>query len=175
DVRMPGVDGPEATRRLRAQGMGPAELPIVALTANAYADDIAACLSAGMQDHLAKPVMLAGLDAALRKWARPKPIPATQPAPVALRISANVRDRYQIRKQETLEALDALVRRGLFSDAELAEVSGLLHKLAGTAGMFQEATLGDRALCLEDGIDAWSEEHRAARIPAAVQAIRDAA
>jgi CheY-like chemotaxis protein len=54
NMQMPVMNGPEATRRLRAQGIAASELPIVALTANAYTDDVAECLSAGMQGHLAQ-------------------------------------------------------------------------------------------------------------------------
>lgn len=177
DIQMPIMDGPEATRRLRAKGISASDLPIVALTANAYADDVTACLSAGMQDHLAKPVTLTSLDGALRQWGKHRAAPRPQPAParVSTGPSANVRERYRVRKQETLEALDELVRRGLFSDAELSNVAELLHKLAGTAGMFQEATLGDRARTLEDGITDWDHEHRSDRIRAAVEDIRAAA
>ena len=56
DMQMPIVDGLEATRQLRNLGFTPAMLPIVALTANAYAEDVQACKTAGMQDHLAKPI-----------------------------------------------------------------------------------------------------------------------
>jgi PAS domain S-box-containing protein len=176
DIQMPVVDGPEATRRLRAEGIDATELPIVALSANAYADDVAACLAAGMQAHVAKPVVLASLDAALRQWAEPPCAPPTKdlPEPMAAAPSLNVRERYAARKQETLEALDQLVRRGIFADDELAEVSGLLHKLAGTAAMFREAELGNRARDLEDGIEEWGSEYRADRISAAVKAIREA-
>lgn len=68
DMQMPDVDGLEATRRLRAAGHSPAALPIVALTANAYADDIDLCMAAGMQAHLAKPLRLAELRGALERW-----------------------------------------------------------------------------------------------------------
>jgi two-component system, sensor histidine kinase and response regulator len=54
DVQMPVLDGLDATRQLRAQ-IGP-ELPIVAMTANAFGEDQMTCLNAGMNDHLAKPV-----------------------------------------------------------------------------------------------------------------------
>jgi signal transduction histidine kinase/CheY-like chemotaxis protein len=52
DVHMPELDGLVVTRRLRALGL---EMPIVALTASAFAEDRQACLSAGMNTHLAKP------------------------------------------------------------------------------------------------------------------------
>lgn len=65
DVRMPRLDGPSAARALRARGDS---TPIVALTANAFAEDRAACLAAGMDDHLTKPLEVEGLRAALARW-----------------------------------------------------------------------------------------------------------
>lgn len=56
DVRMPNLDGISATRQLRAAGLGAAELAIVALTANDSQSEVADCLAAGMQAHMAKPV-----------------------------------------------------------------------------------------------------------------------
>ena len=69
DVQMPTLDGVEATRLIRASGIGEDQLPIVALTANAFADSIKACLDAGMQDHFAKPLTLGDLEYALARWA----------------------------------------------------------------------------------------------------------
>jgi signal transduction histidine kinase/CheY-like chemotaxis protein len=63
DVQMPELDGLEATRRMREAG--DARTPIIALTANAYAEDRAACLAAGMDDILMKPLDRERLAAAL--------------------------------------------------------------------------------------------------------------
>jgi CheY-like chemotaxis protein len=68
DVRMPGLGGLEAARRLRAGGV---TAPVIALTANAFDDDRRACLEAGMDDFLVKPLSLDALRAALARWTGP--------------------------------------------------------------------------------------------------------
>ena len=55
DVQMPSIDGLEATKRIRAKS-GFAQLPIIAMTANVYLSDQEACLQAGMNAHLGKPL-----------------------------------------------------------------------------------------------------------------------
>jgi CheY-like chemotaxis protein len=72
DMQMPILDGLEATRRWRRQEgrEGRARTPIIAMTANAMAADRDACLDAGMDDYLAKPVKLAELRATLARWIR---------------------------------------------------------------------------------------------------------
>ncbi|MDR0597846.1 MAG: response regulator [Treponema sp.] len=57
DVQMPEMDGYEATRRIRASGAPRAEsVPIVAMTANVFREDIEKCLESGMNDHVGKPL-----------------------------------------------------------------------------------------------------------------------
>jgi len=68
DIQMPGCDGYAATRTLRAEGIGPDIMPIIALTANAFPEDIAEARQAGMQAHLAKPLVFADLARALQRW-----------------------------------------------------------------------------------------------------------
>jgi CheY-like chemotaxis protein len=69
DCWMPEMNGFAATERLRlAEAKSSVRTPIVALTANAMAEDRAQCLAAGMDDHLSKPVDLDDLRRALKTW-----------------------------------------------------------------------------------------------------------
>jgi CheY-like chemotaxis protein len=68
DVQMPVMDGYAATRAIR-QDIGLTALPIIAMTANAMASDRAACLAAGMNDHVGKPFDLDLLVAILLRYA----------------------------------------------------------------------------------------------------------
>ena len=68
DLRMPDLDGLSAARALRAASV---ETPIVALTANAFDEDRRACLEAGMNDFLTKPLDHRALNAVLARWAFP--------------------------------------------------------------------------------------------------------
>lgn len=67
DIQMPKLNGVEATCAIRALP-GCAKIPIVATTANAFAEDRAECLAAGMNDHLAKPIDPDALYDMLLKW-----------------------------------------------------------------------------------------------------------
>jgi CheY-like chemotaxis protein len=56
DMRMPELDGLQATQAIRRRGGRLASIPIIALTASAFPEDVTACLNAGMTDFVAKPV-----------------------------------------------------------------------------------------------------------------------
>ena len=65
------MDGLTATRAIReAERQTGAHVPIAAMTANAFAEDREACIAAGMDDYLAKPVRLAELRAMIERWAK---------------------------------------------------------------------------------------------------------
>ena len=71
DLQMPVMDGFEATRQIRADDRL-AGLPIVAMTAHAMAEERERCLNAGMNDHVAKPIEIERLHAALVRWVPPR-------------------------------------------------------------------------------------------------------
>ena len=74
DMQMPGMDGLEATRIIRAQAGPNQGTPIVALTANAMQADRVACMAAGMNDFLSKPFSRELLTACLARWMVASPI-----------------------------------------------------------------------------------------------------
>jgi PAS domain S-box-containing protein len=68
DVQMPGMDGIEASRRIRRLDGARSKVPILAFTASANSDDRNACYAAGMNDYLSKPLRLDSLREALERW-----------------------------------------------------------------------------------------------------------
>jgi signal transduction histidine kinase/CheY-like chemotaxis protein len=75
DVHMPEMDGYEATRRIRAfeAGQGAKAVPIVAMTANVFRQDIERCLESGMNDHVGKPLDFNAVIEKLQVYLGPKP------------------------------------------------------------------------------------------------------
>ena len=83
DVMMPNLDGMEATRQIRALPGPFARVPILAVTASAFAEDIDACRAAGMDAHLAKPIEREALIAALGRLTGEAAPPAAATPPAA--------------------------------------------------------------------------------------------
>jgi len=76
DCQMPVMDGYAATKALREQP-SLRSLPVIAMTANAMVGDREAVLAAGMNDHIAKPIVVAEMFATLAKWVKPTSPPAS--------------------------------------------------------------------------------------------------
>jgi signal transduction histidine kinase/ActR/RegA family two-component response regulator len=69
DVQMPEMDGYEATRKIRTlNSLRAKEIPIVAMTANVFREDVEKCLAAGMNDHVGKPLDIKEVLEKLRKY-----------------------------------------------------------------------------------------------------------
>lgn len=176
DVQMPEVDGLEATRAIRALGGRYAKLPIIALTANAFRSEIDACLAAGMNDHVVKPIeeakLLAAIDQQMsdqpERAAMPEPAPsAARPAPT---LPPALREKFVAQCRESAVALDAAVTAG---DAKV--IVATCHKLSGVASVFGYAALGDLAREIEvsvkqDGLNEGSAA-QTARLVADLQAV----
>jgi signal transduction histidine kinase/ligand-binding sensor domain-containing protein/CheY-like chemotaxis protein/HPt (histidine-containing phosphotransfer) domain-containing protein len=118
DCEMPVMDGFSATRELRRRGAAGRRLPVIALTADATSEGRAACLAAGMDDHLAKPFTREALRAMLRRWL-PEPQPGaaegvTGAATPAAAVPPATVDpaRELLLDRGTLDALRALPARG---------------------------------------------------------------
>jgi CheY-like chemotaxis protein len=73
DVHMPEMDGYEATRQIRAMDIARAkEIPIIAMTANVFAEDVEKCIAAGMNDHVGKPLDMEQVMTTLKKYIGPE-------------------------------------------------------------------------------------------------------
>ena len=162
DVLMPEMDGLEATRRIRALEGPRGRVPIVALTARAFTEQVAECRKAGMNSHLPKPFDPDSLLAAVLRASTLEPTseevapPAAAPVAAAIPvIGANLQVLNQDAFDRTtcylpseavtsyLEAItergEALLRRLRAPDALVQsgeELADAAHTIAGSAGMF---------------------------------------
>jgi PAS domain S-box-containing protein len=196
DVQMPDCDGLAATRAIRDEGIGPGLLPVIALTANAFPEDVAAARAAGMQGHLAKPVVFTELARTLQRWLPTRIVEtAGSDAPIARiptgradRASALVRSprlvaRWQARRADALAAVQAELAARRLGSATSCGPEGardkadslprLLHKLAGTAAMFGEAALGEAAGALERALTGGADAATCAALAATLLAEAD--
>ncbi|MDI3282429.1 response regulator [Polyangium sp. 15x6] len=189
DVQMPEMDGLEATRRLRAAGPFRGRPRIVAMTANAMHEDQKACLAAGMDDFVAKPIRIEELVAALLRSAvepTKRPAPSQIPAPrdpdepvldeeaferirlvasfdeenpLATLIADFVRD-----SRRNVEDMAAALSAGDFRALER-----LAHNLKGSAGMMGATRLSRRSADVERAAREGRREGIARLIEAALE------
>jgi PAS domain S-box-containing protein len=124
DMQMPEMDGLEATRRIRSVPALDAT-PIVAMTASAFGADRDACLAAGMNDHVGKPVNPAALYEILLRWldqARAAPRAAAALAPAQAQAPPAPRATDAL---DRIEALDVARGLGLFAGQRALYVQAL--------------------------------------------------
>lgn len=140
DVVMPILDGVETARRIRSEGIGPHELPIVAVTASVEPDELRSFRSAGIQAYLEKPVGLAELRATLNAWGHRTSQPAPQARSTAMAV---LREKFEQRKLQTLARIEDALAGDRFDEDLVLELRTMLHQIAGTAGSFGDQSLGE--------------------------------
>lgn len=174
DVQMPFVDGLEATRQIRDAGLDAVRLPIVALSANAYPEDVDQCLAAGMQAHVAKPVQLQMLKDVVERWAvaRLKKENTKSRVRSSSIVPKGLAARYARCKQDGIAMLEKLSRQDIISDGEIEELKDMLHKLAGSAGIFGDEELGKFASAIEHDLPNWIGIQRTIEVANALAVLR---
>ena len=177
DWQMPRMDGLAATRTIRSEPRH-RDTPIIALTANAFAEDRQRCQAAGMSAHLAKPVTPAMLASELGRWLREQ-APADPADEVEnsdlcralMQIAELEVDASRRRSREDLVAYCAMLQR--FTTSNREDIGRLrahlaaganeaaralahdLKRIAGLLGARRIATLADElSQCLRNGADA---------------------
>jgi signal transduction histidine kinase/HPt (histidine-containing phosphotransfer) domain-containing protein len=167
DLRMPEMDGLEATRCIRALPAPRGWIPIIALTAHAFPEQVAECRAAGMDGHIAKPVQYATLMQAiadavggvLSTWRShsppPPPIDAEQPSPIGFDRTVfgqmcELLPRDEIATNlQLLRAQQEHILRLLDEPSQPALLTETAHTLASAAGMFGFAALSTAARSFE--------------------------
>ena len=161
DVRMPGMDGLEATRQIRVLPPPHGRMPIIAVTAQAFPEQIEACHRAGMDHHLSKPFEVEGLltaiAVAIGKVERPVvedvAFDVVKPGLAVLDQAIFAATAAYLPSEELVNHMQALVQRAQNLLAALRDgqspndTAALAHAMAGAAGTFgfqQIADLGRR-------------------------------
>jgi signal transduction histidine kinase/DNA-binding response OmpR family regulator len=189
DMRMPEMDGLAATRLIRQRGGALARLPIIALTANAFPEDVKACFEAGMNQFVTKPVSKDVLFAAILRALSPPvaPVVPTSDAGEAAELAFDaialrtleedigrdgVAEMVDVFQEETRARLQRMATPGIPSATLMREA----HTLKGAAGTVCAPLLRRRAGAIEARLRAGGliEAGDLAGLSGALQAFTDA-
>ncbi len=185
DIQMPDMDGYTATQRLRDEGF---RRPVIAMTANVMPADRAACLQAGMDDHIGKPIDLQGLVAVLRRHcpqaagqplqlqdlpaapAPEMPLPEVPPGfELAVALDRLLGDRQLYARLATgfIEHHKDMARHiaRLLLDQDQVTAQRELHTLKGLAATLGAQALADQAQQMEQALYRQDLQQLAAAMP----------
>ncbi|MBS3954951.1 MAG: response regulator [Methylomicrobium sp.] len=147
DVQMPVMDGLTATQMIRALP-GLASLPILAMTSNAFNEDRQACLAAGMDDFVAKPVLPGELYATLLRWLSKKGLPEVTPVEPASAdkaiVASALADKEGAAMPKPLPPID-----GMDFAPPLAVLRGNITKYKALLRLFANSHKGDMQAALK--------------------------
>ncbi|MBF0179188.1 MAG: response regulator [Magnetococcales bacterium] len=168
DVRMPGMDGLEATRAIRRGAASP-DLPIIAMTANAMEGDRERCLEAGMNDYITKPIDPDALHAVLAMWVGCLAPPAAGagtpgetvpelPGVDARRGLSNLGGNVALYRDVLMKFMrnqaDAMSRCGAaLAAGNREEATRIVHTLKGVAATLGAGEIADLAARMEGDLD----------------------
>ena len=159
DIHLPGGGACGVARAIRKEGVTASDLPIIAITAGACPEEIAAARLAGMQGHLAGSPVPDELIAILRRWLpvsiveedeidlerEIRAVTGIQTGLEAPLDSAALQHIWRHRRDEAVAAVALALRSGKLTGTDGSRLARLVEKLAGSAGMFGENELSQRA------------------------------
>ncbi|WP_079433587.1 response regulator [Zoogloea sp. LCSB751] len=164
DLQMPEMDGLEATRRIR-RNPRLARLPVIAMTAHAMVDQRRRCLEAGMNDHVAKPIVLEHLVEAILRHTRGgcaalaplapatdglPPLPGLNVAAALRRVGNDAAEYLALLRHFTRSQADCPQRiDAALAAGDLATAERLAHTLRGTAANLGATVLQEAAAAVE--------------------------
>ncbi|WP_298715766.1 ATP-binding protein [uncultured Oceanisphaera sp.] len=157
DLHMPEMDGYQLTRQIREQENGASPMSIVALSANAFKEEIARCLEQGMNDYLSKPMELQKLKAMLERWLpehedESPPVAGTETDPTEAvdisRLKALIGDDESIFQELLTDYLQSLKENQVsMADAwkqrDMKRLGDIAHTLKSSSRSVGAITLGD--------------------------------
>jgi PAS domain S-box-containing protein len=169
DIQMPVMDGYTATRKIRENALW-AELPVIAMTANAMASDLEQCIKSGMNDHVAKPINVTEMFQTMTRWISPaQPVTEAEDSIVETMVHDGIPETPGIDTQAGLKTVQGnetlyLKLLGKYRDSQIdfkdqfliALKSGdmetatrLAHTLKGVSGNIGALEVQEAALKLE--------------------------
>jgi PAS domain S-box-containing protein len=187
DMQMPRMDGLEATRLIRALPGDAGQLPIIAMTANAFSSDRDACLAAGMNDFVSKPINRNKLFDILERWSAigarsdaddlassrgPGPIDRTQLEELREELGDDILGELLASFQASAAGLMEEIGTAIKADDRSA-ADELLHRLRGSAATLSFRAVADACERLRECVQSGGPPEVTEALPALLRSLRE--